>query len=153
MICQSPGDLLLPTDLLLTLNIELYERLPGGEGRVDHPGVLHPAAQLLAVVPGPGRHHQLGPGHIPALRSLKETWSVRARQLVGTFWVECLSLLPSHHQEILGGGLDPEERQERRCSRPLDRGSSAPSISTVRGPTANITISVYLSFSETSSNN
>ena len=115
MICQSSGDLPLPTDLLLTLNIELYDRLPGGQGRVHHPGVLHPARQLLAVVPGPGRHHQLRPRHIPTVRSLKDkTWSVIVGHLVGTFWVECLSLRPSHHQETLGGGLEPEERQERR---------------------------------------
>ena len=49
--------------------------------------------------------------------------------------MECLSLRPSDHQESLAGGRDPEERQERRCSRPLERGSLAPSISTVRGPT------------------
>ena len=63
----------------LTLDIELYDGLPDGEGRVDHPGVLHPAGHLLPVVLGSRCDHQLGPRHIPAWSSLKQRrGSVRA---------------------------------------------------------------------------
>ena len=55
-----------------------------------------------------------------------------------TFCFECFILLPSLHQEIFAGGLEPDEVQVRMWFLPVDRGTSAPDISTVRGPTATL---------------
>ena len=55
-----------------------------------------------------------------------------------TFCFECFILLPSLHQEICAGGLEPDEVQVRMWFLPVDRGTSAPDISTVRGPTATL---------------